>query len=129
MGRVYSKAVTADTTVVTTAETVAIVSDPISQSYDQERVTISGMISMLTGTGTTALTIRVREGNGITGTQVGESIPVTIGAGANDPRPFQVSYNPQSVANMPYSVTVQQTAASANGTVLNASVTVFSGSS
>lgn len=127
MSRRYSNSTITDVPVVTTNETVALVSVGVSQSVDGESVTIEGSVRLLTGTGTTAVTLRVREGNGITGTVVGETIPLTVGAAINQPIPFGFTYNPASIANMLYSVTVQQTAASANGTVTSASMAVSVG--
>lgn len=127
MSRRYPSSTVTDVAVVTTNETVALVSSPVSQSVDGEAVSIEGRVSLLTGTGTTAVTLRIREGNGITGTVVGETIPVTVGAAINQPIPFGFTYNPASIAGMVYSVTVQQTAASANGNVTSASMTVTTG--
>lgn len=127
MSRRYPSSTVTDVNVVTTNETVAHTSLPVSQSVDGEAVTIEGSVRLLTGTNTTAVTVRIREGNGITGTVVGETIPVTVGAAINDPIPFGFTYNPASIAGMVYSVTVQQTGASANGTVTSANMTVTTG--
>jgi hypothetical protein len=127
MGRRWSTSTITDVPVVTTNETVAMVSDSVSQSIDGERVSVDGRVGLLTGTNTTAVTVRVREGNGITGTIIGETLPYTIGAAVDVQIPYGFTYNPASIAGMVYSVTVQQTAASANGTVKSVSMAVALG--
>jgi hypothetical protein len=122
--RLTSVSTVTDVNVTTVNETAAIVSDPVSQSVDGEAVTISGRIGLLTGTGTTAVTIRVREGNGITGNVIGETLPKTIAAAVDDQVAFSFTYNPAGIAGMRYTATVQQTAASANGTIKSAAMTV-----
>ena len=127
MSRSYSRSVVADTAVVTTAETAAIVSDAVSQAMNGEIVRIHGTISYLTGTATTAVTARVREGNGVTGTIVGEALPLTIGAAENAQIPFDVNHAPAGIAGQVYTATVQATAATANGTISAAAITVTLG--
>lgn len=127
MARTVTNSATTDTPVVTTAETAAVVSDPISTGSGAEEITISGTISLTTGTGTTSVTIRCRRGNGITGTVVGETVPHTIGAAASVNLPYSFPDTPGEVAGQLYTLTVQQTGASANGTINNASITVTIG--
>lgn len=115
-----------DTTVTTTTETVALTMPAISTPGAGSQVTMEGELNMTAGTAATAVTVRVRRGTGITGTVVGESNPVTVAAGNTVPLPWQVVDTPGEVAGQAYVVTVQQTAATGNGTVLNAagSITV-----
>jgi hypothetical protein len=127
MSRVFSRSVTADTAVVTTAETAAITSDAVTQSVDGENITISGQLGYLTGTGTTAVTVRVRQGTDLTGAVVGETLPVTIGAAADAQIPFQFSTAPLGAARQAYTISIQATGASANGTIKSAAVTVSLG--
>jgi hypothetical protein len=127
MSREFSRSVVDDTAVVTTAETAAITSDPITQSVDGESVTIRGQIGYLTGTGTTAVTVRVRQGTGLTGAVVGETLPFTIGAAADTQIPFQFTTAPAGVVRQSYTVSIQATGASANGTIKSAAVTVSVG--
>lgn len=127
MSREFSRSVTTDTTVVTTAETAAITSDAVTQSVDGEQITISGQIGYLTGTATTAVTIRVRQGTDLTGAVVGETLPVTIGAALDTQIPFQFTTAPNGVVRQSYTVSIQATGASANGTIKSAAVTVSLG--
>lgn len=106
-------------TLVTTAETVAIVLpvDPTNAPYPQGRV-VRGFLNILAGTGATAFVIRVRQGSTTAGALVGTADTVQVTAGNN----LSVPYSQQDTgatppANNVYCVTVQQTAATANGTV------------
>lgn len=127
MSRQWSNSVVADTAIVTTAETAAITSHAVSQAVDGEPITIIGSVSVLTGTATTALTVRVREGAGVAGSVVGETLPLTIGAAADAQIPFQFTQAPAAVAGQQYTATVQATAATGNGTIRSAGISVAVG--
>lgn len=124
MARELSNYVTADTTVVTTAETAAVVSDPITPATDGAKVIISGHINITSGAGVTGLVIRIRRGNGVSGTLIGETEPGALGASATDNFPFAITDFPGAVAGQQYTASVVQTGATGNGTINNASITV-----
>ena len=128
MARMWSAAVTTDVPVVTVAETAVISTPPISTSLDGDAVVISGSLQVLTGTATTAITIRVRRGVGVAGAVVGDPIAHTIGAAVNADLPFTVVDTPGAVAGQAYTVTYQATAASANATIGSSAVQVTVGS-
>lgn len=115
---------TTDTPVVTTAETAAVISDPVTGSTDGAEYTISGMVNITTGTGTTEVVVRVRRGNGVSGALVGETEPQTIAAGAKGNIPYGVTDQPGAVGSQQYTASVVQTGASGNGTINNAYITV-----
>lgn len=106
-------------TIPTTTETVVATLGPFAENQvsPAQGVAFDGNINITTGTGTTSVTVRVRQGTGITGTLVGvaQSQVATAGQTINIPiselDPTLVQPNAQ------YVVTVQQAAASANGTV------------
>lgn len=127
MSRNWSSSTIVDTPIVLLAETAALTSQGVSQSVDGEPVTIRGSVGILTGASTTAVTLRVREGNGIAGNVIGETIPFSVGAAADTQVPYGFTYNPAAIAGMPYTVTVQQTAATGNGTIKSVSMTVSVG--
>lgn len=54
MGTTRTNYGTTDTTVPTTAETAAVVSDPVSPSTDGAEITISGVVNITTGASTTS---------------------------------------------------------------------------
>jgi len=126
MARELTNYVTADTSVVTTAETTAVVSDPITPATDGAEISIGGHINITTGAGTTSVVIRVRRGNGVSGTLVGETEPINLGAAVTDNAHFAVTDSPGAVAGQQYTASVVQTAASGNGTINNASITITS---
>lgn len=114
----FSAQALTDVTVTTTTETVALTLPSISTPGAGSQVTIDGALTMTYGTGATAVTVRVRRGTGITGTVVGEGNPLTVSAGNTSEQTFSVVDTPGEVAGQAYVVTVQQTAATANGSVL-----------
>lgn len=117
VNRSYSTAVVANVNVVNAVETVAQNSPAVSLTYDGDSVNVSGTVDITTGATTTAVVIRCRRGNGITGTVVGTSETDTLGAAVSAPISFDFLDNPGAVAGQVYSITVQQTGGSSNGTV------------
>jgi hypothetical protein len=124
VAREIANYVTADTTVVTTAETAAVTSDPFTPSTDGAKVIISGVINITTGTAVTGVVIRVRRGVGTAGALVGETEPHNLGASLTDDVSYSVTDFPGAVAGQQYTATVVQTAATGNGTINNASINV-----
>lgn len=110
------------TTVTTTTETVVATSLPVSTRGASEQVTITGWVDFTSGTGATALTLRVRRGTGITGTLVSNANAQTVTAGNTLDYDLVVVDTPGEVAGQQYVLTVQQTAATGNGTALAASI-------
>lgn len=127
MPRFSANSVVADTNVVTTAETAAITSDPVSTSVGAEEITVSGIINITTGASTTQVVVRVRRGVGVAGTVVGETEPQNIGAAVSGNIFYEVTDTPGEVAGQQYTATAVQTAATGNGTINNAAITVMIG--
>lgn len=122
--RQYSTYVTADTTLVTTAETVVATLTGVSMNKPGQTIGLRGVFVLTTGGSTTALTIRVRE-DSLTGTVVGEAPVDSIeaAAGGTESHDIYVEHGPTAeVANKTYVLTVAQTGAAANGTCLSASL-------
>jgi hypothetical protein len=115
MSQEFSVQVTTNTTVVTTAETIVATTPAISTPSPDTPVTISGVLSMTYGTGTTAVTVQVRRGTTVSGTLVGEA------------NAWNVTDTPGDVAGQSYVITVTQTGATANGTVQFTEATVAVG--
>lgn len=126
-GQTFATQVTTDTPVTTTTETIALTTAAISTPGPGTNVSIQGIIEMTYGTGTTAVTVRVRRGTTITGTLVGEGNAYTVAAGNTSEQTFSVEDTPGEVAGQAYVVTVQQTGATANGTVVSAEAEVTVG--
>lgn len=115
---------TANTTIVTTAETVLATVSGVSTPR-KTTVNVKAWAQVTTGTNTTALTPRIRRGVDATGTLVGEGNPVTIGAAAGGTEDLEIRVSDPGVdlANASYVLTVVQTGATANGTALQAGIT------
>lgn len=128
MARQYEGQLSGTVNVVTTTETVALVTPPVSTTWGGDQIDVEGEINITAGTGTTACVLRIRRGNGITGTVVRAADTDTIAAGSSESFLLQGIDTPGDVAGQVYSLTVQQTAATANGTINGASVAVTVGS-
>lgn len=126
MAREIGNYVTADTSIVTTAETAAITSDGFTPPTDGSKLIISGVINITTGASVTGAVIRVRRGVGVAGALVGETEPHNIGAAVTDDVSYQVTDSPGAVAGQQYTATVVQTAATGNGIINNASINITS---
>lgn len=115
-------AATAAVTVVTTTETEAVQLDGVAASQPDGRVVLRGWMQFTTGAGTTAVTLRIRRGTDTTGTLVGEANAITAAASAVREMAIEVPDTPGEVAGQSYVLTVQQTAATGNGTVEQSSL-------
>lgn len=104
--------------VVNAAETAVVTTDllPSGTGASFEGVEIRGVLTILTGTSTTAVVIRVRQGSGVSGTVVGAARTHTIGAAVNAQIPFCELDAAPAAAGQQYTVTAQQTGGAANGT-------------
>lgn len=119
--------VTANTTVVTTAETVAASVSGIREVLSDCRVVVLGFFEMTTGANTTDLKIGVRRGTAGTGTLIGEANAVTIYAatGSTEQRFIMASESRTNEDSLAYCITVIASGASANGTILQAGILVL----
>lgn len=113
---------TADTTVTTTTETVVATVNGVLVPGAGARVKLTGNCNLSTGTGVTAVTPRIRRGVDATGALVGEGDPVAAGASTQVGVDLDVTDTPGDSSALTYVFTVQQTGATGNGTVVQASV-------
>lgn len=127
MNRTYSQQAAPALAVVTTAETVAALTNGVSLTYDNDQVNVTGNVLLTAGTGTTSVTVRCRRGNGVNGAIVGTAQPVSVVAGNNVALPVDFLDTPGAVAGQQYSITVAQTGATANGTIVSYEVTITVG--
>ncbi len=98
-------------------ETAIITTGGIDTTPNQQRVLITGIVALTPGTAATDVVIKVRRGTGVTGVEVGTLTTQVGTAGAPRVIPYHVEDVPGEVAGEVYSVTVAETAATANGTV------------
>lgn len=115
--KIRSAATLTDTPLVTTTEAVGATVVGVSNQSVDGIIRLTAYVAVTGGTNTTFATVRIRRGNGITGTIVGESNPVTLTGAAAVAVPISAEDIPGEVGGVPYSVTVQLTAASANGAI------------
>lgn len=113
------------------AETAVATSDTVQYAGPQgEGLVIRGQMNVTTGAGTTAVTVRCRKGaNTTTGALVGVANPDTLAAGNSesiafefvDSAPIVTPFNTPTGADIAganvYTITLQQTGGTANGTV------------
>lgn len=113
-----------DVTLVTTAETVVATLTGVSTGQAGQFIDLRGKANITLGASTTAVVMRVRR-DSLTGTVVGEVQTEQISSAAGsteDHEIFRQESNAGEFVGRTYVVTVSQTAASANGTVNNASL-------
>lgn len=118
---------TANVTLTTTSETVIVSSGPALVTRQTVNVCVMAWAQLTTGTNTTDVTPRIRRGTATSGTLVGEANAETILAAAASTEPYHlmVCEERTNVDSIEYSLTLQQTAASANGSALQGGIIVF----
>lgn len=122
--RTYSTERSTDTSVTATTETQAVLVSGVTTVRAGTKVLISAHVQMTVGTGGTAVTPRVRRGSDQTGTVVNEANAVTATAANVIDLDVMCEDTPGEVAGQEYELTVQQTAATAAGTVSFATMSV-----
>lgn len=110
-----SQACTFNTAIVTGTETSLVTSAPIS-TQGARTITLHGSVIVTPGQGATAVTVRIRRGSGTGGANVITPTAITPTAGGTAGYTFDVDDFPGEVAGQQYTITVQQTGASTNGT-------------
>jgi hypothetical protein len=116
--------VTTDVSIVTTTETVVATLAGVSTPRRTD-VRLEGTVQITPGTATTGLTLRIRRGTDATGALVGEAnLEIVAGAVASaEDHYLKVRDSGVDLFNGTYVLTVQQAAATGNGTALQASLT------
>ena len=109
-----------NTTVVTTAETVAvnIPAFPLTPPANGVAIIIRGIVSVTVGTTAASVSVKLRTGQNNTTTGQVDLTETEVGvAAATDSFPFEFEDVVFADANLGYSITVTQPAATANGTI------------
>ncbi len=124
MGQTYGVTATADTTITTTTETVVATLTGVTTPRPGSKILLTGMCQVTTGGSTTALTPRIRRGTTITDTLVGEANAqqVQAAAGSTETVTIDTEDSPGEIHNQTYVLTVQATAAAANASALQATL-------
>jgi hypothetical protein len=117
----------ANVTLVTTAETLIISAPRIAVPRQTVTALILALAQLTTGTATTGVTPQIRRGPLVTDPLVGEANVVTIGAAAGGTEQFFGFASEELVrlADVQYSLTLTQAAATGNGTALMAAILVL----
>lgn len=119
-------------TLVTTGETTVMAGPVIPEANPGgQGIRVSGYVNVTTGTATTTVTIRVHAGPSVSAPLVGRAAVHTLPAGETNSIPFEAVdptlFNPAGPfppgsGGAQYSVSVQQQAATGNGTVNDATL-------
>lgn len=119
----FDSGVTANTNVVQTTETVVATVSGVTTGR-KEDIRVSAWCQFTTGANATGLIPRIRRGTGITGQVVGEGNTLQVAAAAGSTEELDITFiDPaQDVSSQSYVLTVQQVAATADGTALQASI-------
>ncbi len=115
---------TAATSLVTTAETALVTSGLVVATTNVEHVVVIAHFAMTTGVGTTGYTARLRRGSGVGGAILGN--PQLEAASASQIRTVMEMVEEDQIllGEIQYTITVQQAAATGNGTVNEATILV-----
>ena len=116
--------VTADTALVTTAETVVATLTGVATNRPGQTLNFTGSVTLVAGTSTTAFTFRVRA-DSLTGTVIGEAPvdAIEVAVGSVETHTIDVTDTaPGEFSGRTYVLTVQQTGAAANGNVSQAAL-------
>lgn len=110
------------TAVVTTAETLAALSASLTVLQNTGKAAVKGFLTLTIGTNTTAVTVRLYRGTTSAGTLVSTAIAQAGNFVAGSPAQFVVACTDvlTNVGTAQYCMTVQQTGASANGSITTA---------
>jgi hypothetical protein len=101
-------------------ETAIAVSPNITLPLAGNTAKVSGVLNITAGAGTTAIVLKVRQGNGVAGAQVQGNMTHTLAAAASANVPYDVQDSSGAYAadgGIPYTVTVTQTGGTGAGTV------------
>lgn len=118
---------TTNVTVTTTTETIVATSELLLVPTSQARAIVTAWAHLTTGTGTTAVTPRVRRGDAITSTIVGDAVAEEVKAAAGSDEHFDIFVvdTLDEADQVQYVFTLQQTGASADGTILQGGLLVL----
>lgn len=122
--RKFTSYITADVTLVTTAETVIATLAGVSTNQPGQTIGFEGECTITTGGSTTGVTLRVRA-DSVSGAVVGESTADAVEAAAGSVETHTIAVadlNPGEFSGRTYVLTAQQVAAAANGTVSQCSL-------
>lgn len=114
----------ADTTLVTTAETVIATLTGVSTNQPGQQVGLRGLANITLGVGTTAVVMRIRR-DSLAGAVVGEVQTEQIFSAAGsteDHEVYREDAGAGEFSGRTYVLTASQTGATGNGTVNNASL-------
>ena len=117
----------ANITLTTTTETVIVTSPKVTLPFHTCRTIILAWGQLTTGTGTTAVTPRIRRGTGTGDPLVGEANAEQIKVAAGNTEPFFICVSEflEGRESVQYSFTLAQAGATADGSCLQASILVL----
>jgi len=117
----------ATVTLTTTSETAVLTSPMLQTPKDTSFVVMLASIAFTTGASTTGVTLRFRQGAGVSGAQIGQSYVVNnVGAAQASSAGIMATAQLQSTDYVQWTLTAQQTAATGNGTVSAATILAIS---
>ena len=96
---------------------VVLTSQAVSTPGPDASVHLVGLVQLTTGASVTEVMVRINQWDGGIGPQVGNTIYITAAANTIYTIPFDVTDTPGEVAGLEYTVSVQGSNATTNGTV------------
>lgn len=117
----------ASATLVTTAEATVVASGPVKTPSRNHQVLILAWAQLTLGAATTTVTPRVRRSALVGGSLVGEGNAINNGVPAGETESFfmMATEERQNESEVEYNLTLQQAAATGNGTVVQSGIVVL----
>ncbi len=114
-------------TLTTTTEAAVIASGPVKAASRNQQVLIIAWAQLTLGAATTTVTPRIRRTALVGGALVGEANAINNGVPAGESESFfmMATEERQNIADVEYNFTLQQAAATGNGTVLQSGIVVM----
>lgn len=113
------------TTVTTTSETPAAAGNFVNPPFGNAKAMVSGVAALTAGTGTTAVTVRIRRNPNAENVIVATSGAVTLAAGNVGLLSLEAADVIPDGRPCQYQITVQQTGASGNGSISFANISTI----
>lgn len=120
-----SSTVVTNAVLVTSAETVVAISPPLNIPIANAQILLFGYVLFSAGTGTSFMNCKVRRGITTAGQQVNQTGSINVTVAGGNIWTFTYADTPGEIAGQQYCMTLSQTAASANGTVLDVCFTAM----
>lgn len=111
--------------VITTSETQAVTGNFLNPPFGNAKAMVSGQVTLTTGTNTTGVTVRIRRNPNAENSPLTFSSPTNFTAGQTVMLNLQVADVIPDGRPVQYTITVQQSGATANGSITGSNISAI----